>query len=278
MTLQIDGLLPSQRPIADQDIAKQWGDAVEADIRALDTRVGSVGVAGGSGNVVGYGSYAGNDTAWSGVKNNCAVYPLDGYLYPNNTTTFDSGLLYDAGETYDHWVTSWNYRTLPFVFNAQYNMAGSFTVAGTFPHGNPVITAEKSMDGGLSWSALAGTQAGLTFTFAITAMNAVRFTATVPQASTGMPSFLTNFSMAFTGGAYGENHVYDIPIGGLAVVYSLPFPVAPGAVFTPFFQGGQRLRADITALTATGCNIQLVTDDGVFTPMNGRGLLIVSLG
>lgn len=39
MPLNIDGLTPEQQPDAGNDIAVQWGDAVEADIRDLDTRV-----------------------------------------------------------------------------------------------------------------------------------------------------------------------------------------------------------------------------------------------
>jgi hypothetical protein len=277
--LNIDSLLSSQKPIADQDISVQWGQAVEADIRQLDSRTTGVsGVSGGFGGAVPYGSTSGNDSGWSGTKVNCSVYAYDGKLYPNSTTFHDGALTYDTGSTYDNWVTSFSYTSQSCSFPTTLLVGGTINVVGTFPYGTPLITAEYSANGGATWAPLTGSQSGATFTIAPVQMNRIRFTATVPQASTGAPASLTSYSMSFNGKSYGETLVIDVPLAGTDITYSLPYPVVPGAAFFPFFQAGQRLRADVSNLTTTGCRLQLVTDDGVYSPMNGRGLLIVALG
>lgn len=277
--LNIDFLLNTQKPVADQDISVQWGQAVEADLRALDSRTTGVsGASGGFGGSVSYGSRSGNDSGWAGTKVNCAVYAYDGKLYPNNTTFYDGVLTYDSGDSYDNWVTSFSYTSQTYSFGTQLSVGGTINVLGTFPHGTPTITAEYSANNGTTWSPLSGSQSATTFTFDATLMTTVRFTVTVPQASTGTPASLASYSMSFSGKSYGETLVINVPLAGTDITYGLPYPVTPGAAFFPFFQAGQRLRADVSNLTTTGCRLQLVTDDGVYSPMNGRGLLIVALG
>lgn len=230
-----------------------------------------------------YGDYEGDDSGWTGTKTDCIVFdlpgdPLDGYLIPESTTFLDDGLFLDNGETLDNYVTSYTYRTLPYDFGAVFFVQGSFTITGSFPYGDPVITGEYSNDSGATWLPLTGAQVGLVYTFEPVQVDQVRFTSVMTQDAADSPSYVSGFSMAFQGPQYGETYALDIPIEGLTFNFTRTYPVIPAVEFFPYYMADQRLRADVSEPTLTSVFIQLVMDDGVGDPMNGRGKLTVSVG
>lgn len=269
MQLAIDRLRPDQGVVAKQNLAVQWGKAVEADLHTLAAAIG--GGAGSSSTVwANYGGYSGDDNGWSGNKVRCSVNP-DGTLGTIVLDEWDDAGVWDDAGTWDNFASDFTYHTTVYDLGNIYAARAVLELVGSFG-AQPVISAEFSLDG-VAWTPWPGSQNDLILYLDDTMFRYARFTFAVLQDHISEQRYISGYTLAVWGGQYGETHNLVIPVNGLDVVYERVYPKAPGAAFNPYFQANQEVKCHVSNLTATGCHIQLYLNDATNTPINGAGLL-----